>query len=287
MPEIAGYADTISVKGQYYKLASSPKPVVYTGDISAISDDLLSRAMFVTRNATNSASLPNSFGTNILITTVEYGSGNYLQTAYLVQTGYECYEYRRIYSSGNWTAWIGVDSAIAAASSAANSAKETADKAATDAGTAISNAASLKTTVDSLSSTSASSFSDIFSRLGTLENKVVTNDISSSYTVTKTKGPWNFSEVKAYRTGNTIQMNILLRGNGSSVGNNSNGFEGTITTGPRPMILTRFLAMIQGSSIVGYFDPSNNSIIIRNTGSPATLSSSSTLTCGTTFVVNG
>lgn len=287
MPEIAGYADTISVKGQYYKLASSPKPVVYTGDISTISDDLLSKAMFVTRNATNTASLPNSFGTNFLITTVEYGSGNYLQTAYLVQTGYECYEYRRIYSSGNWTAWIGVDSAIAAASSAASNAKETADQAAADAGTAISNAASLKTTVDSLSSTSASSFSDIFSRLGTLENKVVTNDISSSYTVTKTKGPWNFNEVKAYRTGNTIQMNILLRGNGSSVGNNVNGFEGTITTGPRPMILTRFLAMIQGSSIVGYFDPSNNSIIIRNTGSPATLSSSSTLTCGATFVVNG
>ena len=159
--------------------------------------------------------------------------------------------------------------------------------AATDAGTAISNTSNLKTTVDSLSNTVTTNIASLNDRVGTVENKTVLTDISSSYTVTKTRGAWNFNEVRAYRTGNTVQMNILLRGNGSSVGNNVDGFVGTITSGPRPLILTRFVAMIQGSAIIGYFDPSNNTIIIRNVGSSATLSSSSTLTCSATFNVNG
>lgn len=258
MPEIAGYADTISVKGQYYRLASSPKPVVYTGDISTISDDLLSKAMFVTRNATNTASLPNSFGTNFLITTVEYGSGNYLQTAYLVQTGYECYEYRRIYSSGSWTSWIGVDSAIATASSAATSAKETADKAATDAGTAISNAASLKTTVDSLGNTVTTNIASLNDRVGTVETKTTPINISNSYVLTKTSGnsKWNSAEAYATKIGNIVNIQIEFGfPKGNTFAEGSSPWVGTISGGPLPLYSVRALAYYTDSIVACTITP--------------------------------
>lgn len=291
MPEITGYADTISVKGYYYKLASSPKPVVFTGNIDEVSEDLLAKAMFVSRGQVL-GTLPNDFGNNFLITTVKYGDDTYLQTAYLVQTNYECYEYRRIYS-GSWTNWVGVDSEIKAVDNKVQSAKDTADncyQAINGAGGINTQISTINSNINTINNVTVPGISNtvngVDSRLRTLENKIILSDISSSYTVNKTRGAWIFSEVKAYRTGNTIQMNILLKGNGSSVGNGTNGFEGTITTGPRPLILTRFLAMASGSPIIGYYDPSNNSIIVRNAGSSVTLASSSTLTCGATFTVS-
>ena len=49
---IAGYSSIMCIKGQYYRLAADPKPVVFTGNIDDISneDDLLRKAMKVTRN---------------------------------------------------------------------------------------------------------------------------------------------------------------------------------------------------------------------------------------------
>ena len=125
---IAGYIDRSVIKGQTYRYAATPKPVVFTGNIDEISDsDLLSKAMFVTRGQVD-GTLPNNFGNTFLITTIKYGSNAYLQTAYLVQSGYECWEYRRIYSSG-WTEWIGVDSAINLVNSKIEGADEKAESA--------------------------------------------------------------------------------------------------------------------------------------------------------------
>jgi len=107
---IAGYIDRSYIKGQTYRYAANPAPVVFTGNIDEISDsDLLAKGMLVVRDQA-AGTLPET-GNTFLITTVKYGNNTYLQTAYLVQTGYECWEYRRIYSNG-WTSWIGVDSSI-------------------------------------------------------------------------------------------------------------------------------------------------------------------------------
>ena len=111
-------------------------------------------------------------------------------------------------------------------------------------------------------------------------------DVSSQFTITKSSGNWSLDSVQAYRMGNMIQMNIILKGNGSAVANGSNGFVGSITAGPRPFILTRFIAMATGSAIIGYYNPDDNSFQMRNAGSSVTLSSSSNLTCGATFLTN-
>ena len=122
---IAGYIGRSYIKGRYYRYAASPKPVTFTGNINEISSGLLSKAMLVTRgNVTGD--LPNDSCNTFLITTVQYGSNTYLQTAYLVQTGYDCWEYRRIYS-GSWSAWIGVDSAIKSLNTDIEKAQSTAD----------------------------------------------------------------------------------------------------------------------------------------------------------------
>jgi hypothetical protein len=290
MPEITGYADTISVKGYYYKLASSPKPVVFTGNIDEVSEGLLAKSMLVSRGQV-SGTLPNDFGNNFLITTVKYGDDTYLQTAYLVQTNYECYEYRRIYS-GSWTNWVGVDSEIKAVDSKVQSAKDIAD----NCYQAINGASGINTQISTINGNIntinnvtipgiSNTVNGVDSRLRTLENKITLSDISSSYTVNKSKGSWIFSEVKAYRTGNTVQMKLILKGNGASVGSGVNGFEGSIATGPRPLLLTRFVSFAGKTPILGYYDPSNDGLYIRNVGDPVTIGSTTTVTCGATFTV--
>lgn len=113
MPNIVGYTDCAYIKGQYYRYAASPKPVVYTGNIDTISEDLLVKTMLVTRGNV-SGTLPNDAANTFLVTTVKYGTDVYLQTAYIVQEGFNCYEYKRIYSGG-WTDWVSVDEEIATA----------------------------------------------------------------------------------------------------------------------------------------------------------------------------
>lgn len=174
MPEIAGYADLARIKGQYYRYAAAPKPVVFTGNIDEISEDMLIKAMFVSRNQA-SGTFPTNIGDTFLITTVKYGNNAYLQTAYLVQTGFECYEYRRIYS-GEWTSWIGVDSAINEAVNLAQNAKTAADAAASSVGTLSSTVNNVAGDVNTIKNSTLpglnSTVNTLAGRVQTVENKV-------------------------------------------------------------------------------------------------------------------
>lgn len=177
MPDnIAGYADKTYIKGQYYRYAASPKPVVFNGNIDDIvGTDLLVKAMFVTRGEAN-GTFPSDFGDTFLVQTIKYGTDTYLQTAYLVQSGYDCYEYRRIYSNGNWTAWIGIDSQIAEVDTKAQDAKDTADDCAGSISTMSGQISSLNSSVNSLNSSIGSvsgQIGSVSNRLSTVESRTV------------------------------------------------------------------------------------------------------------------
>lgn len=105
---IAGYVDRSYVKGQYYRYAAAPKPVIFNGNINNVSSEMLVKAMYVTKGSAE-GDFPNDTGLTFLITTVEYGNSTYLQTAFSVSTGYE---YTRIYS-GTWSSWLATDSDVA------------------------------------------------------------------------------------------------------------------------------------------------------------------------------
>ena len=168
--EIVGYATRAYIKGQYYRYAGAPKPDSFTGNIDEISEDLLVKAMYVTRSQA-SGTFPDNTINVYLIETIKYGNNSYLQIAYAIQQGYDCYEFKRIYSGG-WTEWIAVDVAIRNVASLANSA----------AGTASSVAASvdkLSSTVSSLASNLSAtnkSVSTLSGTVGSLQNSV--NDLN-------------------------------------------------------------------------------------------------------------
>ena len=173
---IAGYIDRSYIKGQYYRYAAAPKPVNYSGNIDEISADLLSKAMLVIRGSVG-GTLPNEFGNTFLITTLQYGTNTYLQTAYVVQTGYECWEYRRIYS-GTWTAWIGVDSSIKSLNSSIQTAQETADSANSSIKSLSEDVSNVVSTVNSINQTSLPSLSN---RCGNLESRCSNLETNTSY----------------------------------------------------------------------------------------------------------
>lgn len=285
MPEITGYADTISVKGYYYKLASSPKPVVFTGNIDEVSEDLLAKAMFVSRGQV-SGTLPNDFGNNFLITTVKYGDDTYLQTAYLVQTNYECYEYRRIYS-GSWTNWVGVDSEIKAVDSKIQSVKETADACSQSVSSLNSQMSSVNSAINTLNNTTipglSSTVNSLSGRVSTVEEKTITGDISSLYRITKTDGDakWNSAIVSASRFGNAVNLQIEFGFNKGTWAEGKTPYEGTLSGGPLPTYTCRLIAYYTSSIIMcsvtpegrvqarvlsGTLAPGNNRDYIRPTG---------------------
>ena len=135
---------------------------------------MLIKAMFVSRNQA-SGTFPTNIGDTFLITTVKYGNNAYLQTAYLVQTGFECYEYRRIYS-GEWTSWIGVDSAINEAVDLAQNAKTSADAAASSVGTLSSTVNNVAGDVNTIKNSTLpglnTTVNTLAGRVQTVENKV-------------------------------------------------------------------------------------------------------------------
>ena len=269
---IAGYIDRSYIKGQTYRYAATPAPIVFTGNIDEISDnDLLSKAMLVTRGQVG-GKLPNEFGNTFLITTVKYGNNTYLQTAYLVQSGYECWEYRRIYSSG-WTEWIGVDSAINLVNSKIDGADQKADSAlAAISGTNGINSqiSDINTKINTINNTTIPSLSgdidQVRGRVGTLETNSSTKDISNTYTVTKTGGSWGYSSLIAKRTGNVVAMSIIFSiGKNVEVKNGSDGFIGKIDNGPLPAVYTR-LTSFYGKAIIMASFGTDGSIRVRVTG---------------------
>lgn len=177
MPEIAGYTDMQYIKGQYYRLAAAPKPVVYTGNIDTISEELLTKAMFVFK-AQASGTFPNDFGTIFLITTVKYGNDTYLQTAYMgpESGGFESWEYRRIYSNGEWTEWIGTDSYITDVDNKIQDVKDTADGAVASIDSINGQVSNLSSSVKGLNNSVGAlsgQISSVSNRVSTVESRTV------------------------------------------------------------------------------------------------------------------
>ena len=185
MPEIAGYTDMQYIKGQYYKLAAAPKPVVFTGNIDTVSEELLTKAMFVSKNQ-SSGTFPNDFGTNFLITTIKYGNDTYLQTAYMgpESSGFESWEYRRIYSNGEWTDWIGTDSYITDVDNKIQDVKDTADGAVASISSIGGQVSNLASSVNGLNN----SVGALSGQIGSVSNRVSTVE---SRTVNCGKPPLN------------------------------------------------------------------------------------------------
>lgn len=229
---IAGYANIINVKGENYRLAADPKPVVFTGDIDDISnpDDILRRAMKVT-NGQVLGTLPSDGSTEFLIRTIQYGTDIYLQTAYASPSGKE---YKRIYA-GEWTDWIGIDSEINTAKSMANSAANTASSAAGSVSSLQGSVSTLSGDVKTLKSNLQGVSNSVSTLNTTVSNKTTMTDVSSQYAITKATsgsniGPWTFGSVSAKKVGNCVQMSLTFNHRrNDTVAAGTNGFKGTLT----------------------------------------------------------
>lgn len=234
MPDNAGYIDRQYIKGQYYRLAASPKPVVFSGNIDDLSDEntLLSKALFVSRGSV-SGTLPNDFGNSFLITTVKFGGDVYLQTAYMGQTGYECWEYKRLYVNGYWTEWLGVESEIDLVSRAAASAQSTAASASSSVSSLSTTVSNLNSSVSGLNSSVnglSNSVSAIKTDVNTISQKIAVSDVSSSYTITKSSGKWTLGETNVRKSGNCVYMSLSFNHRkNDDVDAGQNGFVGTLS----------------------------------------------------------
>lgn len=201
---IAGYIDRSYIKGQYYKYAASPKPTVSTANFNTDMEDLLAKAVFVTRGQTAGGTFPNDTDTNFLFTTLEYGNNSYLQIAYSVSTG--C-EYRRIYLAGSWSTWYKFDSDVSSISGNVTSLTgrvttlETSEESGIPYVTNIANSA--KTTADAAAQTAngmAGSINQIDGKITSLQQSLsalgpkmalVTKNVSSASL--KLTGQWCIS----------------------------------------------------------------------------------------------
>ena len=113
----------------------------------------------------------------------------------------------------------------------------------------------------------------------------VTQDISDQYTITKSSGNWSINSIEAYRSGNIIQINIIMSGNGNSVSAGSNGFVGTITAGALPVITVRLIGYYNNCPVIMNVEP-DGTINTRVTATNVTVTSSGTLPLTGTFITN-
>lgn len=104
----------------------------------------------------------------------------------------------------------------------------------------------------------------------TLAGKVDCTSMSvttPTYTLNKTSGTWNVGSVSAKRTGNVVQMTIIVKGTGTGVTCGTDGFVGSLTgTGPAPTQDMTLVSYTGNFTIVGYIDTSRK-IWIRPIGS--------------------
>lgn len=260
---IAGYSSIMYIKGQYYRLAADPKPVVFTGNIDNISneDDLLRKAMKVTRNQV-SGTLPSDTSNDFLIRTLKYGNDTYLQTAFSSPNGYE---YKRIYS-GEWTDWIAVDSEIDAAKNLASSAAN----AAASVGSAVDNLAGtvsrLSETVNTLKNQTVQGLiNNVNSLSSTVQNKTTMNNVSGNYTISKTSGKWTLGETNVRQVGNCVYMSLTFNHRkNDDVDAGQNGFVGTVTAPDRlKPLFTPCLIGFWGGAIIMCEVPNNGNLQVR------------------------
>lgn len=263
MPSIAGYSSIMYIKGQYYRLAADPKPVVFTGNIDDISneDDLLRKAMKVTRNQV-SGTLPSDTSNDFLIRTLKYGNDTYLQMAFSSPNGYE---YKRIYS-GEWTDWIAVDSEIDAAKNSAASAAS----AAASASSAVTNLSgtvnSLSATVNTLKNQTVQGLiNNVNSLTTTVQNKTNMVNVSSNYTISKTSGKWTLVETNVRQVGNCVYMSLTFNHRkNDDVDAGQNGFVGTVTAPDRlKPLFTPCLIGFWGGAIIMCEVPNNGELQAR------------------------
>ena len=104
----------------------------------------------------------------------------------------------------------------------------------------------------------------------TLAGKVDCTSMSvttPTYTLNKTSGTWNVGSVSAKRTGNVVQMTIIVKGTGTGVTCGTDGFVGSLTgTGPAPAQDMTLVSYTGNFTIMGYIDTSRK-IWIRPIGS--------------------
>ena len=121
-------------------------------------------------------------------------------------------------------------------------------------------------------------------RDGSLKANMYIENISSSYSATKSSGNWScaIDESIAYRTGNVVQMEIFFKGNGNAVSGPTNAFVGAISGGPLPVTQTTFCGYYNAVAVMGILD-TDGSLSVRPLGS-ITLSSSSRCRIRATFI---
>ena len=112
----------------------------------------------------------------------------------------------------------------------------------------------------------------------------VTN-ISSQYTITKTSGNWKINEIGAFRSGNTIHMRVEMSGNGNSVSAGANGFVGTLSRGPLPVLSIKLIAFYNNCPIMMNIEP-DGALEARVTATSVTVTSSGILALTGTFITN-
>lgn len=263
MPSIAGYSSIMYIKGQYYRLAADPKPVVFTGNIDDISneDDLLRKAMKVTRNQV-SGTLPSDTSNDFLIRTLKYGNDTYLQMAFSSPNGYE---YKRIYS-GEWTDWIAVDSEIDAAKNSAASAASAAASASSAVTNLSGTVSSLSATVNTLKNQTVQGLiNNVNSLSSTVQNKTTMNNVSGNYTISKTSGKWTLGETNVRQVGNCVYMSLTFNHRkNDDVDAGQNGFVGTVTAPDRlKPLFTPCLIGFWGGAIIMCEVPNDGNLQAR------------------------
>lgn len=263
MPSIAGYSSIMYIKGQYYRIAADPKPVVFTGNIDDISneDDLLRKAMKITRNQV-SGTLPPDTSNDFLIRTLKYGNDTYLQMAFSSPNGYE---YKRIYS-GEWTDWIAVDSEIDAAKNSASSAASVAASVASSLDNLAGTVSKLSETVNTLKNQTVQGLiNNVNSLSSTVQNKTNMINVSGSYTISKTSGKWTLGETNVRRVGNCVYMSLTFNHRkNDDVDVGQNGFAGTVTA-PDSLkpLFTPCLVGFWGGAIIMCEVPNDGNLQVR------------------------
>ena len=296
MPEnIAGYMDLTNVKGQYYRFAASPKPVVFTGNFDNISDEdsLLVKAMHVTRSQAE-GTFPNDTANDFLITTVKYGDSLYLQTAYTYNDGNECYEYRRIYN-GEWSQWICTDSNLESMATDVKNAYDLANScntAITGNGGVNEQLRTLNSSIKDLKTKDTNldgSITNINNNIKTINSKITLEDVSSKYSVSKTGGAWNCSAILVRKFGNVVTMRVEFSVKKNvNVNAGSNAFVGTINApnGYLPFFTSFLISCFVSSNIVAWVNE-DGSFTVRVLNSAIKPGSDTIIGIGGTFIVGG
>ena len=292
---IAGYIDRSYIKGQYYRYAAAPKPVNFSGNIDEISADLLTKAMLVTRGSV-SGTLPNDFSNTFLITTLQYGTNTYLQTAYVVQAGYECWEYRRIYS-GTWTNWIGVDSSIKSLDGRIQTAQDTADGAKNSISSLSGDVSDVASVVNSINQTSLPSLSN---RCGNLEGRCSNLETNTSYIFTNVQAECatsttgsdtavissNSASFSRFGRVCELRLSVYRKKDCGSGGDVWVGNLGSIASLYKPQGGPARSASFVGARCIGFEVRNDGLLTIRN-ASAVTLPKNNTVSVSATWIYNG